>query len=362
MLTPEGCRDRRRRLLDRLRPDRPLLFADPLNLRYLANFHVDPFSLGADFGGLLALDPDGRSTLIHDNRVPPSVDTTYVDERSVVDWYAGKAPETGPRRMQLAHWVHQLGGADGRIHDHPTDSMAGEVWHTIVELRRSKDADEIAVLRQCARAAEAGHAWARSHIAAGMRELDVYHGVSRACADAAGRPVIVYGDFIVCDGPAKRTGMPTDRVLSPGDLFILDFSVVLNGYRCDFTNTLVVAAQPSANQRKMFDSCVAAMTAGERILSAGSHCRDVYNTVRESFRSAGMADHFPHHAGHGLGLSHPEPPYIVENATETLAVGDVITLEPGLYIDGIGGMRIEHNYRITETGFERISGHEITLT
>jgi Xaa-Pro aminopeptidase len=83
--------------------------------------------------------------------------------------------------------------------------------------------------------------------------------------------------------------------------------------------------------------------------------------VRGVFDAAGMAAQFPHHAGHGLGIAHPEPPYIVREATETLVAGDVVTLEPGLYVDGIGGIRIERNYLITEAGFECLSRHEITL-
>ena len=68
-----------------------------------------------------------------------------------------------------------------------------------------------------------------------------------------------------------------------------------------------------------------------------------------------------HHAGHGLGLSHPEAPFFVKNATETLMAGDVVTLEPGQYVTGIGGIRIENNYLITETGYEQLSHHDIVL-
>jgi Xaa-Pro aminopeptidase len=75
----------------------------------------------------------------------------------------------------------------------------------------------------------------------------------------------------------------------------------------------------------------------------------------------GVAEHFPHHAGHGLGLSHPEAPYFVRRATETLVAGDVVTLEPGLYVSGVGGIRIEHNYLVTATGYERLSDHVIAL-
>jgi Xaa-Pro dipeptidase len=103
------------------------------------------------------------------------------------------------------------------------------------------------------------------------------------------------------------------------------------------------------------------MAAGERELRAGAACLTVYQAVRGVFEKAGVAEHFPHHAGHGLGLSHPENPYLVRNADETLLAGDVITLEPGLYIPGQGGIRIEHDYLITEKGFERLSNHVISL-
>jgi Xaa-Pro aminopeptidase len=103
------------------------------------------------------------------------------------------------------------------------------------------------------------------------------------------------------------------------------------------------------------------MAEGEKLLRAGTECRDVYDAVRGVFDKEGMADHFPHHAGHGLGLAHPEAPFFVKDATETLIAGDVVTLEPGLYVENVGGLRIEHNYLITQDGYERLSNHTIAL-
>ena len=106
---------------------------------------------------------------------------------------------------------------------------------------------------------------------------------------------------------------------------------------------------------------MAAMAAGEKELRPGNACRTVYQAVMNVFDKAGVGQHFPHHAGHGLGLTHPEAPFFVRHADETLLEGDVVTLEPGLYIDGIGGIRIEHNYWIAPQGAERLSNHTIAL-
>jgi Xaa-Pro aminopeptidase len=149
--------------------------------------------------------------------------------------------------------------------------------------------------------------------------------------------------------------------LRKGETLILDYSVVVQGYRSDFTNTLVIGGEPTAEQQKLFGLCAMAMEAGERELKAGAECQTVYDAIRGVFAAAGIADHFPTHAGHGLGVAHPEPPYIVRHSTETLVAGDVVTLEPGLYVNDIG-IRIEHNYLVTDAGYERLSNHTISLT
>ncbi|MBX9581374.1 MAG: Xaa-Pro peptidase family protein [Gemmataceae bacterium] len=358
MITADGCRERRRRLLDRLRPAGPVVLTDPIHLRYFANFTVDPISLGAGFGGLLVVRPDGHATLHHDDRLPKSVESAHADDRRTVTWYTGQAPQTGPRADVLRPAVLAAGG---RVHDSLDDDDAHRLFGITSELRRRKDPDELDQLRACMAATDAGHAWARVNVEPGMTELDVYAGVCRAVYAHLGHWAVVYGDFTVSDG-VKRVGPPTPHVLAAGETFILDFSVVLQGYRSDFTNTLVVGGQPTADQKRLFDLCVSAMRAGEGELKAGATCQSVYDAVRGEFEAAGMADHFPHHAGHGLGLEHPEPPFLVRHSTETLAAGEVVTLEPGLYVADIGGVRIENNYLVTDAGYERLSNHAISLT
>lgn len=363
MLTAEGCRQRRLRLWQQLDPPPEtdhLRLADPIHLMYLANFHVDPFSLGAGFGGYLIVRKDGQARLIHDNRLPKSVEQAHVEERRVVMWYDGQSPGKGPRQLALLETVNP--SHEGlRFHDRPGDPYALTVIHTLAESRRRKDPDEIALLRRCMKATDAGHEWARANVRPGMTELQMYCGISSACICSAGQPVIVYGDFAVSPGPSRRGGPPTDRVLESGDMMILDYSVVIGGYRSDFTNTLVVGRNPKPEQEQLYDLCIAAMAAGQNELRPDAECLAVYQAVRGVFEKAGVAEHFPHHAGHGLGLTHPEAPFFVANANERLLAGDVVTLEPGLYIEGVGGIRIEHNYLITAKGFERLSNHNISL-
>ena len=177
----------------------------------------------------------------------------------------------------------------------------------------------------------------------------------------AGQAVIVYGDFTVSPGSANAAARRRAMCSQDGETLILDYSVVLFGYRSDFTNTLVVGGKPTPEQQRKLRLCLAAMTAGERELRAGASCLQVYRAVNGVFEKAKMADHFRHHAGHGLGLTHPESPYLRtrgERNADGRRRGDP-RARP------LRGRRRRHahrdrNYLITETGFETLSGHEIS--
>lgn len=191
--------------------------------------------------------------------------------------------------------------------------------------------------------------------------MDVYREVLSAALATAARPGLMYGDFRATTMKQPHLGgLPTSYRLQMGDLFILDFSIVLNGYRSDFTNTIAVGL-PTLKQQETAQVCFAALRAGEAVLRAGTRAADVYAAVSGAFTDAGRAP-LPHHAGHGIGLGHPEPPIFVPESEDMLLAGDVVTLEPGSYEQGIGGMRFEHNYLITDTGAERLSNHKISLT
>lgn len=396
MLTESGCSARRDRLWARV-PERFewLLIADPRHVYYLSNFWVNPLSFSSGERGLLLLERGGETTLVADNFTRRSaVGQPYVDREIIQPWYDhrhsvinrdhalfnavqtlserlfGRVGAVEAEWMPLAAWevlaldheVHTLrqrGPGQPRRVDETSETV--DLGCLLRELRRCKLPDEIALMKTCMQAGAAGLERARSVIRPGITDWEVYRAMHAAVLEAAGCPVQIYGDFRATNAMTpKAGGAPIGQTLQLGDLLILDYSVVIDGYRSDFTNTLA-AGEPSEAQRILFALCVEAMRQGELALRGGVDARDVHTACLRVFSDAGYGEFFPHHAGHGLGLGHPESPILVPESDDVLIVGDVVTLEPGLYVPGVGGIRIEHNYQITETGSVRLSHHEIAL-
>ena len=361
MFDKNSCLKRRQDFLASMgNPKNPLVLSDPAHLTWLSGFYVDPFSLGAGFGGLLVIQPDASCIIFYDTRLPDSVAACVADDMVSVNWYDGIShPKTSRALCLLPEVEKRFPGAF--IHDRIDTGQGVEIHKNISRLRRKKYPDEIAIIRRSAQIAEKAHEWALGNIAPGMTELDVYAEVQKICTLHGGQPLVVYGDFAVSPGPSRKGGPATQRKLRESDMFILDFSVVIFGYRCDFTNTIVVGKKPTDSQQKLMDLAKRAMDAGENNLLDGVNASHVYEAVMDVFANEGYGDHFPHHAGHGLGLSHPEAPFIVPGSDEVLVAGDVVTLEPGLYVPDVGGLRIERNYLVTESGFECLTHHDIRL-
>jgi Xaa-Pro aminopeptidase len=381
MLTREGCETRRRRLFERLSPTPDwAIVADPRHLNYLTNFFIDPeSSLAAAAFALLLVERGGRTTLVTDNQAAKRAKDVWVDRVEAVRWYNHQDSVIDRRLAVIENFVSVLPpelpetvaveslAVPVELVHHLTDDVSRRglvaLDPVLIALRERKDPDEIELVRRSARAGEAGHACSWQAARTGATELEVYRAMAGACVEAAGMPVVVYGDF--ASGPrtwTERGGGPTGRRLEAGDLMILDFSVVVRGYRADFTNTLVVGGKPNADQRRLFALCEAALGAGAAAARAGAAARAVWEATNTPLEHADPAYRLPHHAGHGIGLAHPEPPILVPQSSDTLAAGNLITLEPGVYVPGVAGIRIENNYLVTGAGLEQITHHRIGLT
>jgi Xaa-Pro aminopeptidase len=379
MLTAEGSKLRRERLWSALPTDCDfLIVGDPSHLTYLTAFAPSPFVFRTvESGALLVLEP-GRAILVADDMLGPFLDRAFTDEVVAPTWYDGNHSAPHRRRQLVATTLERLSRTHGKrigaeLSSIPAGVLDGlrsarpglkivDIAPILRKIRRAKDPDEVELLLRSMRAGEKGQAAALERIKPGMTELDAYRIVQNAAMMELGDPAIVYGDF--ASGPRCETekgGPPTSRKIESGDLLLLDFSVVVSGYRGDFTNTFAVGRGPTRRQQDLFEACLGALHAGEAGLKAGTPGRAVDAAVRGYFASLDLAGAFTSHSGHGLGLGHPEPPYFVPNSDDILQVGDVVALEPGLYIEGEGGMRYERNYLITADGFTNLSHHQLKI-
>lgn len=386
MLTADGCAQRRRNLWANL-PERFewVVIGDPRHVQYFSGFRVDPFSFSADQRSLLVILRSGETMLLTDNFARRSASgDVFADREEIVPWYNHRTSVTNRDHAMLealsrvqselsaGHGlleaegvpvsVAQLvsGNAASRFTDDDSEQQ-NTLGCVIRQLRRQKLPDEVQLLKTCMQATDAGHFAAFDAVRPGVSELDVYLHIQQAAQKAAGCPCVVYGDFRATNASlSKAGGLPTDYVLQDGDLFIVDYSVVIQGYRSDFTNTISVGA-PNDAQIRQFEACRAALAAAEELLQSGAMAKDIDAAASASLVQSGFSA-LVSHCGHGLGMEHPEPPVIVPESSDTLLAGDVVTIEPGLYVEGVGGMRFEHNYLITRTGFERLSNHHIGLT
>ncbi|MBI3863889.1 MAG: aminopeptidase P family protein [Planctomycetia bacterium] len=379
MLTEQGCRARRGKLWRLVAGDVEwIVVTEPRHLNYLSAFAPSPFVFNSqNASGALILGRDGTAILVADNVQEPFLNAAFAGERVMPVWY--RCVESASHRAELVvrsvlerlkKCPGQVIGyeatacpaalADGLRSSRPGVKLV-DVDSVLLSLRRTKEADEVQLIKNSLAAATSGLRAAMQDIRPGATELDVYRHVQRVAGEAAGRQVLVYGDFVSGPRCEQIGGVPSERVIQSGELVLLDFSAVIDGYRGDFCNTFVCGGRAGARQREMFEACLAGMQAGERELRAGALCRRVFEAVRGALAERRLAEYFPHHAGHGVGLGHPEAPYLVPESSETLLAGDVVTLEPGLYIPGTGGMRYERNYLLTATGYENLSDHPISI-
>lgn len=232
--------------------------------------------------------------------------------------------------------------------------MATEPW--MPTLRMGKEETEVSHMRQAIGIAERAmqRLLDERALSPGRTELEVASDLRVAMLREGGEgeafsPIVVSGP-----NSALPHASPSSRQLSEGDLVTIDWGAIYRGYRSDITRTFVLGT-PSPEMERMQDAVLAANQAGRMAVRPGRPAQEVDRAARRAIAEAGLGDFFVHRTGHGLGLETHEPPYIVEGNLELLEVGMAFTVEPGVYIPEVGGVRIEDDVLVTEQGAETLT-------
>lgn len=386
-LTEAGCRQRVSELIDRLSGECGLvILSDSRHIGYMSGFFSNPATVNQYSQSFLIIETDGCTTLITDNWQEDAANTSQANEVELYEFYEEQSPAQERHSVAVQILLRRLStlnpsppniGIESQALSHQAREglmelfprvVLSDIRANLVEMRQRKHEDELDCIQRAIRAAEAGFAAIHRELHPGMTELDAFSVAQRAALTYLAEPVWATGDFV--SGIERTTamgGIATKRVMQAGDLFIVDFGLIAGGYWADLSNTFLVGQQPNELHLYRFEILRKAVQVAEGELRAGAKAREIFEKVdtflmnenvqaskdEQLSNSIGLR----HHLGHGIGLHHLEPPFLVRNSEERLHAGNIITIEPGLYMQGWGGMRIEDNYLITENGFECLSKH-----
>jgi Xaa-Pro dipeptidase len=230
----------------------------------------------------------------------------------------------------------------------------------LLDIRAIKGADEVEAMRQAARISEAALDKLLAWIEPGMDENSIARRLSEEMV-ALGATGFAF-ESLVQTGPnsAMPHGNTSDRVLQKDEFLLIDYGAKWSGYPADITRTFCIGT-PSAEMQKIYDTVRRANEAGIAAARPGVTCSTVDKAARTVIDEAGYGQYFIHRTGHGLGIETHELPQISETNEALLQPGMVFTVEPGIYIPGLGGVRIEDNVHITDTGADVLTSYRKSL-
>lgn len=352
-MPPDRRLDRQARLRERLAAagiDRMVVTHLP-NIQYLTGF--------TGTAGFLVLDA-ARAVLITDFRYETQAEresgsavTVIIERANTWDRLGRVLRESGSGPLG-----YEATGLTARDHRR-LQGLGGDplqATEDLVEgLRASKDAGEVEAIRRAVSMAQEALAAVLPGIAPGQRELDVAAELERALRVRGSE----WHPFptIVASGP--RSALPhartTDRVIAPGDWLLLDFGAQAGGYCADLTRTVVVGRRADARQREVYEVVRQAQLRARAGIRAGQRGRDADLLARSVIMEAGFGDAFGHSLGHGLGLEVHEAPRLSPTADSPIPAGAVVTIEPGIYLPGWGGVRLEDDLHVTPGGPDLLS-------
>ena len=324
------------------------------NVRYLSGF--------SGSAAVLVVERDEVTTLITDSRYESQSreETGQLEIHLVAGSYEETLAQfTRARAFEsLAYEETRLRVSQLKIleTESPTARLLG-TQGLVEELRVVKDPDELAVLERAAIGLMPALDAVGSSIRVGTSEREVATEIDyRLRRDGYEKNSF---ETIVASGPrsALPHGRPTDRRFLAGDLVVLDFGGVVDGYASDITRTISIGG-PAGEMARIYEVVVAAQQAAIRRIGPGVEAQEVDAAAREVIAAAGFGEFFGHGTGHGLGLEVHEAPWISPGRVERLESGMVFTVEPGIYIPGKGGVRLEDDVLVTEEGYRLLSRRE----
>ena len=317
------------------------------------------FTLLADEGFAaadFALNPDCACVPFVGYTIERPIDAPGRLAEALHELVAGSGPPAGPVGIEesallLTLWQTLRNALPG--------CEAASLEGRLLPLRAIKTEEELARIREGFRLVTIGHDAGREAVRLGQREIDVWTEVQTAVEREAGKWMQMGNDCIVGHRPANMSAAPLDYEIMADDSFILDLSVVVDGYWTDSCATYY-AGRPTAQQIELHKFVEEALAFAVSLIRPGVMAQEVDRQVRRYMADGGY-EVYPHHTGHGIGLTGHEAPRIVPYNQELIEEGHVIMLEPGIYIPGVTGVRLEDAFLVTANGAERLSHHDKSL-
>ena len=292
---------------------------------------------------------------------PDAAEAVGAPSLELVDWVDGEDPYAsvaalldGEGRYGISDntWSMHLLGLQRALPGTTYDALSP----ALPMLRAVKDENELARLAMAGAAADATFEQIVDVPFAGRRETDIAADLSRLLREHGHERV----DFtVVGSGPngAHPHHHAGDRVIEAGDTVVLDFGGLMHGYGSDTTRTVTVG-DPSPEVRKVHDVVREAQQAAFEAVRPGVPCQEIDRVARAVIEEAGYGEQFIHRTGHGIGVTTHEPPYMVEGEEQPLLPGMCFSIEPGIYLDGRFGVRIEDIVTVTEDGGRRLNNSD----
>lgn len=308
---------------------------------------------------VLVLMPDEPPTLLVPTLERPDAEGAVgAPGLRIVDWADGEDPFA--RAADLIPADAALGIADSAWAMHllglqtalPRTSYRS-LTQSLPMLRAVKDTNELARLAAAGAAADATYEQVLGVRFAGRKETDVAADLARFLRDLGHEQV----DFtVVGSGPngANPHHEAGDRTIEVGDAVVLDFGGLMHGYGSDTSRTVCVG-EPSARLREVHEVVRQAQQAGVEAVRPGVACQEVDRAARKVITDAGYGERFIHRTGHGIGTTTHEPPYMIEGEEQPLVPGMCFSVEPGIYLAGELGVRIEDIVTVTGSGGQRLN-------